>query len=386
MNSARFIAFYLPQYYPIPENDLWWGKGFTEWVNVAKAKPLFPNHYQPHIPADLGFYDLRMTEVREQQVELAKRAGIEGFCYWHYWFGNGRQLLERPFKEVVETGKPDFPFCLCWANHSWSNKTWIKTGRYSTEKVFMQQEYPGDEDYTAHFYSLLPAFKDPRYILVDGCPLFVIYNPVDMPDTTHFISLWKKLAVQNGLKGMHIVGRTNNASFRKAGEQGVGKFVLPDTTHTSDFYNVIIDEGFDAVNSVGRLRAELLTKGKFNQLFVHSAARFLKIEPLNKCRQADINKILLAPEDRWENVYPTIFPNWDRSPRAGRSAVIYTDSTPQAFGDIVKRSIECVKDKAPEHRIVFIQAWNEWGEGNHMEPDQKYGTGYIDTMHKIING
>ena len=137
--KARVIAYYLPQYYPIRENDQMWGKGFTEWTNVAKAKPLFRGHYQPQIPADLGFYDLRLKEVRNEQVKLAKKAGIEGFCYWHYWFGNGKRILERPFEEVLQSGSPDFPFCLGWANHSWSNKTWKKTKAFQKDIVFVKK-------------------------------------------------------------------------------------------------------------------------------------------------------------------------------------------------------------------------------------------------------
>ena len=163
--KARVIAYYLPQFHPVPENDKYWGKGFTEWTNVASAKPLFRGHYQPRIPSDLGFYDLRIPQVREEQAQLASEAGIEGFCYWHYWFGNGKMLLEKPFEEVLTTGKPDFPFCLCWANHTWSTKGWRKD---ADVEVIAEQTYPGDEDYVEHFNYCLPAFKDKRYITVDG--------------------------------------------------------------------------------------------------------------------------------------------------------------------------------------------------------------------------
>ena len=166
--KARVIAFYLPQYHPIPENDMFWGKGFTEWTNVGKAKPLFKGHYQPKVPADLGYYDLRLPEVREEQVNLAKYAGIEGFCYWHYWFGSGKELLERPFNEVVNSGHPNFPFCLGWANHTWSTKTWSASNSQFKETVIMEQTYPGEEDYKLHFNTYLKAFKDSRYIRVDG--------------------------------------------------------------------------------------------------------------------------------------------------------------------------------------------------------------------------
>ena len=382
--STRFIAFYLPQYHPIPENDEWWGKGFTEWFNVAKAKPCYKGHCQPRIPTDLGYYDLRIPEVREEQAKLAREAGIEGFCYWHYWFGNGKRLLERPFNEVIESGKPDFPFCLCWANHTWSNKTWLNSKRSIREQTLVEQKYLGDKDYIDHFYALLPAFRDPRYIKVDDKPLFVIYNPIDIPEMTRFIDLWKSLAVQNGLKGIHFVGRTNNASFRKPGEQGTGRFTKPNTDKAEEFYKVILDMGFDAINAVGRLRAELLSKGWLNQMLVRAASRFLGLEILNKFDQRQINSNLFAPEDSNDNIYPTIFPNWDRSPRGGKSATIWTNSTPEVFGKIVKESIDISKNKQEQHKIVFIQAWNEWGEGNYMEPDLQYGKGYIEIMRDVI--
>jgi lipopolysaccharide biosynthesis protein len=170
MNKTRLIAFYLPQFHPIPENDAWWGPGFTEWTNVGRAKPLFRNHYQPKVPRDLGYYDLRVEETRIKQAEMAKRAGIEGFCYWHYWFGNGKRLLERPFNEVLETGNPDFPFCLGWANHSWSSKIWSPTGSKNTPLI--EQTYPGEDDIIAHFNANLEAFKDNRYIKINNKPVF----------------------------------------------------------------------------------------------------------------------------------------------------------------------------------------------------------------------
>lgn len=187
--SARVIAFYLPQFHPIEENNKYWGKGFTEWTNVGKAKPLFKGHYQPRVPADLGYYDLRIPEIREQQAELAREAGIEGFCYWHYWFGEGKELLERPFNDVVESGNPDFPFCLGWANHTWSTRTWTSSKTKFKQTVIAQMTYPGDEDHINHFYKYLKAFKDKRYIKVDSKLLFVVFAPQDFVDFSHFKEL-----------------------------------------------------------------------------------------------------------------------------------------------------------------------------------------------------
>lgn len=211
MNKARVIAFYLPQFHPIPENDRWWMKGFTEWTNVGKARPLFPGHYQPKVPADLGYYDLRVPETRKAQADMAKEYGIEGFCYWHYWFGNGKRLLERPFNEVLSSDEPDFPFCLAWANESWR-------GFYhgiKSKDTLINQLYPGEQDYIAHFHEVLPAFKDHRYITVDEKPLFMVYHPLDHPEMKEFIELWRTLAVQNGLKGVYFIGQTYHLKEEK---------------------------------------------------------------------------------------------------------------------------------------------------------------------------
>ncbi len=199
--KARVIAFYLPQYHPIPENDEWWGKGFTEWTNVTQAKPLFRGHYQPRLPADLGFYDLRLPESRQAQADMAQEYGIEGFCYWHYWMGGGKLLLQRPFEEVLRSGEPDFPFCVSWANHPWTG-TWFG----AQDRVLTTQEYPGEEDHRRHFDYLLPALSDRRYMRVDGKPIVAIHRPKDIPQARQFIDLWRKLAQAAGLKDLYFIG------------------------------------------------------------------------------------------------------------------------------------------------------------------------------------
>jgi lipopolysaccharide biosynthesis protein len=178
VTAARFIAFYLPQFYPTPENDQWWGPGFTEWTNVVQARPLFEGHYQPRLPADLGFYDLRVAEVRQAQAALALKHGVEGFCYWHYWF-HGTRVLDRPFSEVLASGEPDFPFCLSWANETWSRR-WHGAGA-AADEVLVEQRY-SEEDDLAHVRWLMHAFADPRYIRIGGRPLFLVYRPFDLPD------------------------------------------------------------------------------------------------------------------------------------------------------------------------------------------------------------
>lgn len=376
MSKARVIAFYLPQFHPVKENDEMWGKGFTEWTNVAKAKPLYKGHYQPQIPADLGFYDLRVPDVRVEQANMAKEYGVEGFCYWHYWFGNGKRILERPFNEVLQSGSPDYPFCLGWANHSWSNKTWQKTAHFTKNITFLEQTYPGDEDYILHFNTLLPAFKDHRYITVDGKPLFLVFAPQDIPDIKHFISLWQDLAKENGLKGIYFVARVSS--------MGVPTVTNMDVYNTKKIFDSYLEQGFDAINSDTQRYAETKVMG-VKKKALHKIIR-LTAGNFNASRY-DYEKIMENfhnKEEKRENVFPQIIPRLDRTPRSGKDARIYDNSTPEKFEKSIYDALELVKDKQDEHKIIFLQAWNEWGEGNYMEPDIKYGRSYLEALKKAL--
>jgi len=375
---ARAIAFYLPQYHPVAENDKYWGKGFTEWTNVASAKPLFKGHEQPNIPADLGFYDLRLPQVRQQQAELAKEAGVEGFCYWHYRFGNGKRVLDMPFREVLQSGEPDFPFCLGWANHHWTTKTWEKGKSRQKEEMIFRQTYNGDEDYTEHFYEVLPAFKDKRYIRVDDKPLFLIYNPEDIPDPAHFIELWNRLAVENGLKGIYFLGYCNSLPEMKLTD------VRKIESMCAPRYEKILSYGFDGVVPLTLKYAEFKSKGILYKM-IQSAARKFIGGMVDKYHYDDIVKNLFTKENYQPGIYPQIIPRRDRSPRSGKKAVIYYGSTPKGFEKAVEKAIDCVKDRDPEHRLIFINAWNEWGEGAYLEPDLRYGHGYIDALRRVLD-
>ncbi|MDR2791453.1 MAG: glycoside hydrolase family 99-like domain-containing protein, partial [Tannerellaceae bacterium] len=306
--KARVIAYYLPQFHPIAENDRWWGEGFTEWVNVKKAKPLFEGHYQPRIPADLGYYDLLNPDVREKQAALAREAGIEGFCYWHYWFGNGKRLLERPFQEVLETGKPDFPFCLGWANHSWTNKTWKTTGSLVESGILMEQTY-SEDDYIRHFHAVLPAFKDERYIQVDGKPLFLIFAPYHIPDARLFISKWNELAKENGLSGIHFVANSECMMrlFRRVA------FRL---SSNKKRFNPFFRMGFDAV---------IIPRRAFRvwHMLWYGLTELLGINVVLKCDYGKATEDILVDECAQENIYPVVLPNWDRTPRMGKRADIW---------------------------------------------------------------
>ena len=387
--KARVIAFYLPQFHPIPENDKFWGKGFTEWTNAAKAKPLFKGHHQPHIPADLGFYDLRLPEVREAQAELAKEAGVEGFCYWHYWFGNGKQLLQEIFNEVVESGKPDFPFCLGWANHSWNNKNWQNTPTFSKDFYIAEQTYPGPEDHKTHFYSLLKAFKDNRYIKVDGKLLFYIFAPLKFPNVTEFMSQWNDLAHKEGLQGFYFVGlqeSTNLLSFSNIFKFSNQRKIFEDP---KVLFNKILGLGFDGVNSRGLNISRYRYNSPLLSFFRHHINRFLysKLDwhPVDKYDFKRICENMFTEEEKRDNVYPTIIPNWDRSPRAGKRASVWYNYKPEYFKKQVKLALELIKDRPEQHRILFLMAWNEWGEGNYMEPDLEYGHGYINALREAID-
>lgn len=375
---ARVIAYYLPQYHPIPENDKFWGKGFTEWTNVAKAKPLFKGHYQPQIPADLGFYDLRLSEVRVEQAKLAKEAGIEGFCYWHYWFGNGKKVLDMPFNEVLKSGKPDFPFCLGWANHSWTTKTWEKGKSFSSETMIFEQLYPGDEDYLAHFYDVLPAFKDYRYITVEGKPLFVIFDTVAFKDAKYFMRLWNKLAVQNGLKGIYFVGRCDALpSMDKSNLKEIDSL-------TRSRYEKMFATGYDGVNSVTLKYAEFKSTSILHKA-IHSIFRkYMEGIVLDKYDYGKIMSHFVTPEDYEPGVYPQLIPRRDRSPRSGRKAMIYYNSTPEGFKIAAENAVKCVEKRDLDHRLIFLNAWNEWGEGAYMEPDIRFGHGYIEALREVL--
>ena len=380
--KARVIALYLPQFHPIPENNRWWGPGFTEWTNVAKAKPLFKGHVQPKIPADLGFYDLRLPEVRQQQADLAHEAGIEGFCYYHYWFG-GKQLLERPFNEVLASGKPDFPFCLCWANHSWSNKTWNRKSNMQSNSMLIEQTYPGYDDDYNHFMNVLPAFRDKRYITIDGKPVFFLYNPWEHTRVKEWIVTWRKLAQENGLPGLHFVSMCDATLTFKLNPDGTKSRVLPNVESSQDLFQTVLDMGFDAVNCIGMRRGEMLSEGRMLNL----CKTILRKAGLPIGKFFDYSRTVkgfFPPETKWENVYPTIVPQWDRSPRAATLDGIYVHATPKAFEEHINDALTYIEKKAPEHRIMVLKSWNEWGEGNYVEPDLEFGHGWLEAIKNSI--
>ena len=369
---ARVLAFYLPQYFPIPENDRWWSPGFTEWTNVAKAKPLFPGHWQPHQPADLGFYDLRVPETRERQAQLARDAGVEGFCYWHYWFGGGRRILERPFDEVLNSGQPDFPFCLAWANHSWTE---IWKGMHNT--TLIEQTYPGREDEEAHFRWASPAFHDPRYVRIDGKPVFVVFAPHRVPEPQRFIEHWQNLAVKDGLKGVYFIALVNKYA------PGVSQYRDP---CLASFDAVTQHPPHDYLETSGS-EANLTLKRRLKELRLgpvfYKATRGKMVRP-RRYDYSDVVKHALSDMPDEERFLPCVIPNWDNTPRSGTRGVVYEGSTPELFAEYMTKAVERVAPRDFDKRVIFLKAWNEWAEGNYVEPDATFGHQYLDAIRSSI--
>ena len=345
--EVRLIAFYLPQFHPIPENDVWWGRGFTEWTNVGKARPLFLGHYQPHVPGELHYYDLREPEIRQAQASLARRYGIHGFCYYHYWFG-GKRLLERPFQEVLDSGQPEFPFCLCWANEPWSRR-WN-----GQPKDILQPQHYSERDDLAHIQSLLPALADDRAIRVEGKPLFLVYRGQDLPAPAQTLALWRGEVERAGLPGLHLV----------AVETGW-------------------DAGWDATQA--GFDAKVLFQPQFTNLF--NSGSEIRVPGKKNLRVFDYQnawRVLAEPPPVSYRRYDTVCPMWDNSPRTGSNAVVLQNSTPAAYQEWLSRAIRKAQCEPPDHRLVFLNAWNEWGEGCHLEPDQKFGVAYLEATQRAL--
>ncbi len=361
--SQKYIAFYLPQFHPIPENDVWWGKGFTEWTNVASAKPRFLGHYQPQIPADLGFYDLRLPEARASQADLAKKYGVDAFCYYHYWF-NGKLLLEQPLNDVIKSGKPDLPFCICWANENWT-RAWDGMER----EVLIKQDYSLD-DALDHIRYLVRIISDDRYYKVGEKPLILIYRPDVIPNLEQMILLWRKECAISFPGGIYIAGVKNGF-----------------TTMTD---REIIKKGFDAIVDFQPNKKDFPASSSFSSVIKWVAEKILPSEIYQsiKTRITAINRIdysklvYLALQKKWPTEYtkfPCVFPSWDNSARRSSPTIIQNNDF-SLFEKWLSHSVNNVSSYKPEENIVFINAWNEWAEGCHLEPDRRNSHGFLQAV------
>lgn len=363
----RIIALYLPQFHPIPENDEWYGKGFTEWTNVAQAKPLFKGHKQPRVPADLGFYDLRLPEVRYAQAEMAKSYGIDAFAFYHYWFGNGKQLLERPFQEILKDKNYTFPFMLHWANGSWFKKMWQAEGK--GDQLLIEQVYPGEEDAIQHFYTLLPAFRDERYIRVDGKIPFTIDQPMKSPEIINMMKIWRELGLKEGIDEFLFIAHAAVRAEVEALNQGGADALLGESGIYHGAYDAMIDSQFRRV-----MYSDLAAKGKFVIRKTLGLPNVYKYEDAIRTAFGDYDKDL--------RVFPEVFPRFDHSPRSKGKELIYIDDSPALFQEYLEKAFQMIKNKPEELQLVFIRAWNEWGEGNYLEPDTDSGLGYLEAIKK----
>ena len=353
---TRVIAINLPQYHPIPENDRWWGRGFTEWTNVAKARPLYPGHEQPQLPADLGFYDLRLPEARAAQAEMARAYGVDGFCYYHYWF-NGHRLLERPVDEVVASGEPDFPFCLCWANENWSRR-WDGLD----QEMLIEQRYSAEDD-VAHLRSLIPTFSDRRYIRVGGKPLFLVYNSAALPDARATTDRWRAEAERAGLPGLYLVRVESHNSY-----------VDPSAG------------GFDAALEFQPLSRAIEAARMYRFKWWQRSRLGTQPRVFRDGRVFDYQAVARAAAATPYPAYPWVrsaCPAWDNAARRKEGATTFHGSTPAAFGRWMTALLEQARHPAGEP-LVFVNAWNEWAEGNHLEPDQRWGLQYLEALRRAV--
>jgi lipopolysaccharide biosynthesis protein len=382
--KIRAIAIYLPQYHPTPENDLWWGKGFTEWTNVTKATPLFKDHYQPHLPADLGFYDLRIPEVREEQANMARIHGIYGFCYYHYWF-TGKRILERPFQEVFESGKPDFPFMLCWANENWT-RVWDG----SDNEILLEQKY-SEEDDKKHIQFLIPFFKDKRYVRIKDKPVVAIYRSTLLPDVAATIKIWREEAAKHDLH-LYIC---RFESFSLGGKK-----------YLNDGFDAAIDfqpwgSGMQQYKRWQLQQSQqsfgFRVKNFFYRNFVKNISEKKYPEFKRNFRDKILNDYVLDYNDYvnfLENcelpdykLYPCVMPMWDNTARRKKNdPSLFYNSSPELYKKWLSNVLRKFGPYSEEENLVFINAWNEWAEGNHLEPCQKWGSKYLQATLEALKG
>lgn len=349
-SAPRLIAFYLTQFHPTPENDRWWGKGFTEWTNVAKASPMFEGHYQPHLPSDFGFYDLRVQETRHDQIKVAKQYGIDGFCYHYYWF-SGKRILNQPLDCMLADQEIEMSFCLCWANENWTRR-WDA----ADHEVLISQKYL-PEDNLNFIKSLVPFFRDRRYIRVDGKPYLIVYRPQHLPDACNTVRIWREYCRSIGLGEIHVCaalthGNENYANF--GFDSGV-EFPPHNLRALRD----------DNINS--EINAFKEFKGRVTQY-------------------AKIAQCYLDRTYGTSRVFKTVFPSWDNTARIRDRAFVVLNGTPENYEHWLSSTIDLVQRSGEGDQLVFINAWNEWAEGCHLEPDHWFGHGFLQATLNAKNG
>lgn len=365
--DIKFLAYYLPQFHPIPENNQWWGKGFTEWANVTKAKPLFRGHNQPVLPSELGFYDLRVSQTQEEQSKLALEYGIDGFIYYQYWFGS-KMLLESPAEKMLANKNIEIPFCFCWANETWKG---IWHGLDNPD-VLIEQTYPKDEiGYIEYFNYLLPFFKDSRYIKMNEKPMFQIYRANDIPNKELFFETFTRLAKENGFKGIYFV-ITSTADSGKYNDDDYidAKISLNIFNNLRYFFNPMFSNRY-------LRKIELIFKEKLgytSDVVKRNKPLILDYKSLIKHFNEDLKDT---------KSIPCAIPNWDNSARSGNKSLILHKASPEHWKTHLKQTVDLLKRKPDNPRFIVIKSWNEWAEGNHLEPDTKFGREWLQVIKEV---
>jgi len=373
----KIIAFYLPQFHEIPENDLWWGKGFTEWTNIKKAKPLYDGHNQPRIPYNNNYYNLLDDNVKKWQVDIAKKHGIYGFCFYHYWFSD-KLLLNKPIEQYLKNSKLDLPFCICWANHNWTD-SW----KSNTNRLLIAQEYGTQEEWIRHFKYLLPFFKDKRYIKVNGNPLFVIYDPSVIPCLNEMLYCWQQLVQEYGFEKIEFAYQDISMDLSFKSNVAFSYNIQNQPMYARKIYK------FDFYNKIKyNLRHSLCLQFKNNiRRFLQKKFNLsVRTDLLNKFQLIDYdeiwNRILNMGPDSDKDI-PGAFVDWDNTPRKGDKGSVYVGTTPEKFEKYLTLQIRRARHVYKKD-MLFIFAWNEWTEGGYLEPDEKYGYSYLEAIRNAL--
>lgn len=347
-DDARAIAFYLPQFHPIPENDLWWGAGFTEWTNVTRARPNFAGHDQPRVPSELGYYDLRDRGVLARQTSLAREYGIHAFCYYYYWF-DGRRLLDRPVEEMRVSGEPGFPYCLCWANENWTRR-WD-----GADDDILIASVPSRENDARLIRDLLPHFRDPRYVRVGGRPVFAVYRIGKLPDAAATTVLWREICLREGVGEIYLCA--------------VNSYDTPDPTRL----------GFDAAIAFPPHRTPTPSINDAVDL-VNSDFRGTIVD----YRQFVVDT-LAAPSPR-HRLHRAVMPGWDNTARRQNHALTFIHASPELYEVWLAETVaRTLRENPPGERLVFINAWNEWSEAAYLEPDARYGRQFLLATKRALS-
>ena len=354
-SKIKPIVFYLPQFHPIAENDGWWGKGFTEWTNVKKAKALFRGHYQPQIPTDMGYYDLRDPEIKERQSQLAISYGVYGFCYYHYWSDSNR-LLERPVDDILASGKPAFPFCLCWANENWTRR-WDG----HDQDVLWPIIY-SDQDDVRHMQWLCNVFKDPRYIKINNKPIFLVYRTCNLPDPARTAKRWREVACDSGIEEI-LLCNVESLDACRLDPADIG-FDL--SIEFQPIWDDLPKSFYGRSSKVYSKMNDFLKQFNLNELF------YFRNRVIN---YVDYVKLQMKRESFAYPKIPCVFPSWDNSPRKGKSdSIVFINSDPELFGKWVDNTITNYSFKDDQgDKYFFVNAWNEWAESCYLEPCKKWG-------------